>query len=168
MGPWGTKWRERRTLRPLVRAGGKGGDGQGCCPELAELPELTHPQGAEALFPAIEALLAHAQLATDLPDRVPASAWRSAIAICSSVNLLVFIRRSSHAPASRGSGTAASLKTRNPVDSFPGRTACYLWIKRSKLGPLRVSDRHCFLSGLSSYRATTPPDLSSTEGFETG
>src|SRR6266481_4830876 len=37
--------------------------------ELAQFPELAHPQGTEALSPAIKALLANAQLATDLPDR---------------------------------------------------------------------------------------------------
>jgi len=45
-------------------------------PELAQLPELAHPQGDEALSPAIEALLADAKLAADLSD--PGAGFRLA------------------------------------------------------------------------------------------
>jgi hypothetical protein len=38
-------------------------------PELTQLAELTEPQGAEALLPPIERLLADAELAADLADR---------------------------------------------------------------------------------------------------
>lgn len=59
--------------------------------QLAQLAELAEAQGAEALLPPIERLLADAELAADLADRRAGLPWRKARAICSSVNLLVFI-----------------------------------------------------------------------------
>ena len=38
-------------------------------PQLAQLAQLTHAEGAESFLPPVEALLADAELATDLPDR---------------------------------------------------------------------------------------------------
>jgi hypothetical protein len=75
-------------------------------PQLPQLAELGDAQRAEALLPPVERLLADTELAADLADR-RASAWRSARAICSSVNLLVFIRTVLQ-PGQPGSlGTAA-------------------------------------------------------------
>jgi hypothetical protein len=64
------------------------------------------------------------------PTGVPASAWRSAIAICSSVNLLVFIRRSFMAPAPRG-----LVGPKPPVGRIPARTAPSPSVRRSTCPP---------------------------------
>jgi hypothetical protein len=62
--------------------------------KLPQLAEFADTQRPEARVP-IERLLADAELRRISPTDVPASPWRTARAIGSSVNVLVFIGRSS-------------------------------------------------------------------------
>ena len=60
-------------------------------PQLPQFAELGDAQRAEALLPPVERLLADAELAADLADGRVGFRLAQARAICSSVNLLVFI-----------------------------------------------------------------------------